>query len=291
MTEKVTNFFVIGFIGIIILSIITPSCDKVDNNNYNVTVQTQVTAADGLNLNAVGDLLKKTKSTEEFERLLNDKSTGVNNLDLDEDDKVDFIKVTEYGSGNVRGYSLTTEPAAGEEQEIATIEIEKDASSQGKMEVHGNENIYGQGHYYHSRFSLGDAMLMSYLWGPRWGMWHSPYRYGMYPGYYRSYGTVSRSSYTTKTRSASSNVKRSSTSNIKSATKSPNAAKSAKSVKAPLSKPTTSQKSFQSRNPSKSVKSGGFGRSSSSSYGSRSTTSRSPSVRSSSRSGGSFGGK
>ena len=298
MSEKVGNFFMIGFIGIIILSIMTPSCNKEDR--YNVNVQTTVSAADGLDLKSVGELLKKSSSTNDFEKLLNSSSEGVNNLDLNEDGKVDYIKVTEYGKGNIRGYSLTVEPAKGEEQEIATIEVEKEANGQGSMQMHGNENIYGSGHYYHSRFSFGDYMLMSYLWGPRWGYWHSPYRYGYYPSYYRSYRPVSRSTYTSRTRVRTSNssLKSSSSSSIKSSTRSPNASKSAKSIKAPLKKPTTSQKSFQSRNPSKSVKSGGFGRSKSSSSrsyssssSSRSYSSRSSSVRSSSRSGGFFGGK
>lgn len=265
MNKKVLNFFVIPFIGIVILYIITPSVDNVIYHRYTLghKVNVHTMAAGGLDLNAVGDLLKNVKTTEQLEQNLNDQKLGVNNLDLDEDGKVDFIKVTEYGKDSVRGYSLTVEPAQGEEQEIATIEIEKTSSTQGIMVVHGNENVYGRDHYYHSRFSMGDYMLMSYLWGPRWGMWHSSYRYGYPPSYYRSYRTVSTISHIsrTKKRTYGSTLNRSTTNSIKSQVKSPNASKTANSIKAPLSKPTASQKSFQSRNPSKTVRSGGFGRS------------------------------
>ena len=63
----------------------------------------------GLNLDAVTALAKKSKDAADFERLLNSQAEAVNNIDLNDDDKVDYIKVTEYGSGDRRGFSLTTE--------------------------------------------------------------------------------------------------------------------------------------------------------------------------------------
>jgi len=67
--------------------------------------------------------VKTAKDGEHLEKLINDKDTGVNNLDLDEDGKVDYIKVTEYGNDNSKGFSLTVEPSKGEEQEVATARI------------------------------------------------------------------------------------------------------------------------------------------------------------------------
>src|SRR6187399_2381958 len=48
---------------------------------------------DNLDLYAVLDLFQKSKTIEEFEKSLNLEQTGINNLDLDLDKKVDFIKV------------------------------------------------------------------------------------------------------------------------------------------------------------------------------------------------------
>ncbi len=79
----------------------------------------------GLNLDAVTLLAKKAKDAADFERLLNTESEGVNNLDLNDDKKVDYIKVSEYGSGDQRGFSLTTELEPGKDQEIAPIEIKR----------------------------------------------------------------------------------------------------------------------------------------------------------------------
>ena len=48
---------------------------------------------DNLDLYAVLTLFQKSKTIEAFEKSLNDEKTGVNNLDLNLDKKVDFIKV------------------------------------------------------------------------------------------------------------------------------------------------------------------------------------------------------
>jgi len=48
---------------------------------------------DNLDLYAVLDLFQKSKTIEDFEKTLNLEKTGINNMDLDLDQKVDFIKV------------------------------------------------------------------------------------------------------------------------------------------------------------------------------------------------------
>ena len=48
---------------------------------------------DNLDLYAVLDLFQKSKTIEAFEKSLNDEKEGINNLDLNLDKKVDFIKV------------------------------------------------------------------------------------------------------------------------------------------------------------------------------------------------------
>src|SRR5215213_10747430 len=51
-------------------------------------------AGDNLDLYAVLDLFQKSKTIEAFEKSLNEEKSKVNNLDLNLDKKVDFIKVT-----------------------------------------------------------------------------------------------------------------------------------------------------------------------------------------------------
>ena len=283
MSEKSYKIIVLVLIGVVLWSILKPSRPKPE---YNVNVTTMVAAADGLDLQAVGALVKKAKNAEHLEKLLNDVSQGINNLDLNEDGEVDYIKVTEFGETNAKGFSLTTEPVRGEEQEIATILIEKTAGDKANVEIQGNRQVYGANHYYQSFFPLTSFLLWSYLWSPH-PFYTSPWSFGHYPTYYRPYPVANVDTYRSRAKSTAqgSNMRKSSSSKIASKIQSPNRSKSATSIKAPLKNPSQSQKSFQVRNPSKHVRSGGFGR--------KSPTAKKASVRRSSwsRSGGFSRGK
>lgn len=299
MNEKALKILGGFFLVVVLLSICNKKEPRNDSrgttrqDNYNVNVQTVITADQGLNLMAVGELLKKAKDGAEFEQLVNSPNNGVNNLDLNEDGQVDYIFVTEYGDSRVKGFSLTTQPAPGEVQEVATIEVEK-SSDQANVQIHGNEQIYGNNHYHRSSFGLMDFLILSWMFQPR-PLFASPYGYGNYPGSYRPYATQPNQNYQRNMRNATQNstFASSNRSTVNSGAKSPNAGKNAQSVKAPLKNPTSSQKAFQQRNPSKQVKSGGFGRTPSSSSTNRATTKSSTVRRSApSRSGSmSRGGK
>lgn len=248
------------------------SCSSSNRNygdSYNVSVQqiSAVDAASGLDLRAVGELVKEAKTGEEFERLLNTPTVGINNLDLNEDGAVDYIKVTEYGSGDVKGFSLTVDLPENQTQEIATIEIEKTADGTANVQTRGNQNIYGSNHYYHNSFGFTDFLLLSWLFNSNRPYYSSPWGYNRYPNYYDRYQPRGYNDYRNRTGSATrrSNWTSSSRPTITSSTTSPNAGKTATNIKAPLKNPTSSQKSFQARNPSRKVASGGFGRPSSSS--------------------------
>ncbi len=283
MNEKIFKYLAIFFFLIVLMSL----CNKRQTSvaNYNVNVQTVTSSAEGLDLKAVGELVKKAQDAKSLEKMLNSPSTGVNNLDLNEDGKADYISVTEFGDDKVKGFSLTTQPSPGETQEIATIEIEKTSDSQAEMQIHGNEQIYGRNYYQHSSFGLMDFLILSYLFRPH-ALYASPWNYGYYPPSYSPYRTMSNSAYRNRMsqETRNSGFSRASSGTISSTIKSPNAGKTAKNIRAPLKNPTASQKQFQARNPSKQLKSSGFG---------RKTTSRARSVRSSSfrRSGGFSGGK
>ncbi|NOY57865.1 MAG: hypothetical protein GXO75_02895 [Calditrichaeota bacterium] len=283
MNEKIFKYLAIFFFLIVIMSL----CNKRETKvaRYNVNVQTVTSSAEGLDLKAVGELVKKAKDAKSLEKMLNSPSSGVNNLDLNEDGKADYISVTEYGNDKVKGFSLTTQPSPGETQEIATIEIEKTSDSNAEMQIHGNEQIYGRNYYQRSSFGLMDFLILGYLFRPH-TMYASPWNYGRYPPSYSPYRTMPNSTYRNRMNQATRNssFSRASSPAISSTVKSPNSGKAAKSIRAPLKNPTASQKQFQARNPSKQMKSGGFGRRS---------TSRARSVRRSSyrRSGGFSGGK
>ncbi|HEX8372554.1 MAG TPA: hypothetical protein VF585_07230 [Chthoniobacterales bacterium] len=231
----------------------------------------------GLDLDAVTLLAKKAKDAADFEVLLNSQAEAVNNIDLNQDSKVDYIKVSEYGSGDQRGFSLTTELAPGEVQEIATITFKREANGGATVQSTGNPSLYGPGH--HSSFGLTDALLLGWLFSNR-PSYSSPYGYGNYPpsyggGWNRQDDNRYRGSMSSRTAGSSFGRQP-----MVGQPVSPNAEKVAARART-LANPTRSQRSFVNSPPSSASasnpppRSGGFGRS----------TSSGPS-----RSGGSFGG-
>ncbi|MBD3421550.1 MAG: hypothetical protein GF398_15635 [Chitinivibrionales bacterium] len=281
-------FFLIVFVLIWGSRSCAPRYRSARNTTQNTTVNATAEAADGLDLKALNALIPEAKSAKELEQELN-KPGGINNLDLNADGQVDFIKVTEFGNQeDGYGFSLTTEPVKGEEQEIASIEIVK-TGEKAQVQVHGNEQIYGRGHHYHSTHSLGSLMLWSYFLMPH-PFYVSPWYYGYYPGYYSPYRTVTRTVYRNRARSVtgSRSINRSSNraalARPKSNLNNPNTGKVAsQGIKKSLRNPTSTQKQFAARSASRSTRSGGFGR------GSGRGRSRTGS-RSSSRSARGFGG-
>lgn len=244
------------------------SCDS--NSNYsrgsvsvrepNVVVTPETTnLGDNLDLQALGELVKSSANAQDIENKLNS-AGSINNLDLDGDGNVDYIKVTEYGDGNNRGFSFTIDLPNNEKQEIATIDIQKNTAN-ADMNIQGNQAIYGQPVYYHSSYSLSDLMIMHYLFAYH-TPYYSPYRYGHYPSYYHSYRSVPVTSY------RSSVVRTTSTSRITRTTKSsskissPNSSYVSKTVKTraqTMANPTRSQKSFKVTPSNSRPSTSGFG--------------------------------
>lgn len=228
----------------------------------------------GLDLAAVTELAKKSRDAADFERLLNNQAEAVNNIDLNDDGKVDYINVTEYGSGDRRGFSLTAEVSPGKTQEIATIDFQKEADKT-TLQTTGNPSLYGPGNYHHSSFSMTDALLMGWLFSNR-PSYASPYGYGNYPpSYGGGWNRSPTDSYTGSMGSRGSTVTQSSRPVISQPAISPNAEKMAAKARV-LTSPTQSQRSFSGSSntstsrpsttvaPSRPSSSGGFGRSTSS---------------------------
>lgn len=176
----------------VLLFLLACNDDKTDSIN----IYTDNKVADGLDLKAVGEIIKKTKDAKELEKILNEKDS-VNNLDIDGNSEVDFIKVTEYENGEVRGFSLTVEPEKGESQEVATIEIEKN-NDNAEVHIQGSRSIYGDYGYYHYSNPYRDFLIASYLFSPH-SIYDSPFYYGYYPSYYSRTAVVSHSTYVQKT--------------------------------------------------------------------------------------------
>src|SRR3954462_6871526 len=81
---------------------------------------------DNLDLYAVLTLFQKSKTIEAFEKSLNDEQTKINNLDLDLDKKIDFIKVTTKKKDDAFSFILQVDVTKTETQDVAVIYVTKD---------------------------------------------------------------------------------------------------------------------------------------------------------------------
>src|ERR1700744_4178340 len=103
-----------------LLSLPAFSQDKKD------TTATLGLAGDNLDLYAVLDLFQKSKTIEAFEKSLNDEKEGINNLDLNLDKKVDFIKVVTTKKDSAYTFVLQVDVTKTETQDVAVILLNKE---------------------------------------------------------------------------------------------------------------------------------------------------------------------
>ncbi|MDO9184409.1 MAG: hypothetical protein Q7W13_00235 [Bacteroidia bacterium] len=99
---------------------------------------------DNLNLYGVLDLFQKSETLEEFEEKLNAEDSKINNLDLNGNNKIDYISVKDNMKGNAHAIVLQVAINEKETQDIAVIEVEKDNNDKVRVQVVGDEQLYGK---------------------------------------------------------------------------------------------------------------------------------------------------
>ncbi len=174
---------------------------------------------DNLDLYAVLDLFQKSKTIEEFEKSLNLETTGINNLDLDLDNKVDFIKIETKNEGDNFTFILQVEVSKTEKQDVAVILVSKDADKKITMQIVGDPDLYGKDYIVELKESKKPAVtanpgytgpdtvvvsapatttvvvvestpIVQYVYSPAYVPYVPPYYYGYYPPYYSPYAAI-----------------------------------------------------------------------------------------------------
>jgi len=159
-------------------------------------------AADGLDLQAVAELFKDAKDLEEFEKSLNDPEIGVNNLDLDDNGDVDFIRVMEETSDEAHVIVLQVPLGDNEFQDVATIEVEKNGEEDYNMQIRGNEVIYGADYYIASReggMHVHTWPIVPWIFRPVYHPFRSAFYFGFYPRWWHPWRPVAVHVYHTRT--------------------------------------------------------------------------------------------
>ncbi len=166
---------------------------------------------DNLDLYAVLDLFQKSKTIEAFETSLNDEKTGINNLDLNLDKKIDFIKVKTTKKDSAYTFVLQVDVTKTETQDVAVILLNKE---KGKisLQIVGDEELYGKDYVIEPKGNssvtanpgytgsdpvtvnvapsptttvvVQSAPIVQYVYSPAYVPYYPPYYYGYYPPYF-----------------------------------------------------------------------------------------------------------
>jgi hypothetical protein len=99
---------------------------------------------DNFSLQGALEMFKKAGSPEEFEKLLNTQENKVNNLDLNEDGNIDYIRVINKKENDVQIFVLQALVSEKESQDIAVIELEKTGKENAVIQIAGDEDIFGE---------------------------------------------------------------------------------------------------------------------------------------------------
>ncbi|MBC7486394.1 MAG: hypothetical protein H7282_06560 [Cytophagaceae bacterium] len=153
---------------------------------------------DQLDLYGVLDLFKNSDNLEEFEKKLNSEDNEVNNLDLNNDDQIDYIRVIDYKDGNGHAIVLQVPISDTESQDVAVIELDNTADGQAHIQIVGDEDLYGKNYIVeplddnHSVTNNTTVVVnvwtwrpVRYFYGPHYRAWVSPWRWSYYPGWFR----------------------------------------------------------------------------------------------------------
>jgi hypothetical protein len=164
---------------------------------------------DNLNLFAVLNLFQDSETLEGFERKLNDPDLMINNLDLNGDNKVDYVMVFDYSEGNLHNIVLRVALGPNENQDVAVFIVEKYSDGSVLIQLIGDEALYGPnyiiepnyaetpnpGYRGSANYSSSNVVTTSYYEVATWPVivyiyepfyigWRSSWYWGFYPPYW-----------------------------------------------------------------------------------------------------------
>ena len=135
-----------------------------------------------LDLNAVAAAFAESNSVREFEQILNSSRYMINNLDLNRDGWIDYIRVIETSRGYYHTLLLQACVAPGMFQDIATLVAERRPDVL-YVEVIGDPYLYGYNYIVRPVF-VRRPPIWNVYGHATYAVWSSPYYYGYYPSYY-----------------------------------------------------------------------------------------------------------
>jgi len=172
---------------------------------------------DNLNLYAVLNVFQNSKTIEDFEKSINGEEAGINNLDLNNDGRIDFIKVVTEREQNNFTFVLQVALSKKDIQDVAVIFVAKDKKKNISIQIIGDEYLYGKdyiveqinstvtsnpgysgGHTASTTVKIVEVAaspVVNYLYSPVYRPYYPRYYYGYYPSYFHPWAPIYFSAY------------------------------------------------------------------------------------------------
>ena len=139
--------------------------------------------SDNLDLRAVATVFGDASNLEDFERRLNDPKTQISNLDLNNDNYVDYLRVIETVEGNVHLVVVQAVLEKDVFQDVATIEVDRDSNNRVQVQVVGDVYMYGTNYIYEPVY-VHTPIIYNTFWVGNYRPYYSSWYWGYYPSYY-----------------------------------------------------------------------------------------------------------
>ena len=172
----------------------------IDAQTGSTSIKANSDAAAGLDLYAVAELFKDSANLEKFEQNLNNPEKGINNIDLNGNGEIDFIRVNEKVSDQTHLIILQVPLGNDDFQDVATIAVEQGNGKKYNLHVQGDPLIYGVNYYVvpaNNNFSAWN--VMRWLFTPNYHPYYSPYSYKILPNWWSVRRPVTYTDYHART--------------------------------------------------------------------------------------------
>lgn len=139
--------------------------------------------SDNLDLRAVASIFGESSNLQDFERRLNDPKYQISNLDLNDDNDVDYLRVIESVENRTHVVIIQAVLDRDVYQDIATIDIERDNYNKVNVQVVGNAYLYGDNYIYEPVYHVNPVIYTSF-WVTNYRPYYSSWTWNTYPTYY-----------------------------------------------------------------------------------------------------------
>lgn len=171
---------------------------------------------DNLNLYGVMKLFRESETLEGFEKALNDEKSKINNLDLDGNNYIDYIRVIDNVDNDVHTIVLQVPVNQNENQDVAVFTVMRDKDGKVFIQLIGDEDLYGKDYIiepiydeemaqtpnpgykgndnpgarrvtvvHTTAYEIATWPVVRFIYLPGYMGWRSSWYYGYYPPYWR----------------------------------------------------------------------------------------------------------